>query len=180
LILAFYEHQDGVEVAGGNTVVYDVGRNEAHFGAANVGGHALVWVLAPGEPAPGARLSAPVKLARGREWIARCDRIDFPPGGVAYTHPHPGPGIRCLLFGSIRIESGAERHEYGPLEPWFESGPEPVFAAASVTDPTAFVRVMLLPREWEGKRTIRYFDPADKDKPKLQRPTVFFDRLLAL
>jgi hypothetical protein len=40
--------------------------------------------------------------------------------------------------------------------------------------------VMLLPREWEGRRTIRYVDPADEDKPKLQRPTVFFDRPLVL
>ena len=110
----------------------------------------------------------------------RCDRIDFPPGGVAYTHTHPGPGIRCLLFGSILIESGGSTHAYGPLEPWFESGPEPVFAEASETEATAFVRVMLLPREWEGRRTIRYLDPADEDKPKLQRPTVFFDRPLVL
>jgi hypothetical protein len=69
---------------------------------------------------------------------------------------------------------------YGPLEPWFESGPEPVFAAASETEPTAFVRVMLLPGEWAGKRTIRYVDPADEEKPKLQRPTVYFDQPLAL
>jgi len=39
---------------------------------------------------------------------------------------------------------------------------------------------LLLPREWEGRRTIRYVDPADEQRPKLQRPTVFFDRALAL
>ena len=38
---------------------------------------------------------------------------------------------------------------------------------------------MLLPAEWEGKRTIRYVDPADEEKPKLQRPTVFFELALA-
>jgi hypothetical protein len=179
LILALYEHPHGVETSDGNTVVYDVGHNAAHFGAARVHGRALRWELAPA-PAPGAKLAAEVALEPGHDWIVRCDRIDFPPGGVAYTHTHPGPGIRCLLFGSIRIESGAETREYGPLEPWFESGPEPVFAAASQAEPTAFVRVMLLPREWEGKRTIRYVDPADEEKPKLQRPTVFFDRPLAL
>jgi hypothetical protein len=180
LILALYDHPDGVETANGNSVVYDLGRDEAHFGPAEIAGHALRWELAAAEPEPGARLSAPVQLDPGGGWVVRCDRIDFPAGGIAYTHTHPGPGIRCLLFGSIRIESGGETHEYGPLEPWFESGPEPVFAAASQTEPTAFVRVMLLPREWEGKRTIRYVDPADEDKPKLQRPTVFFDRPLAL
>jgi hypothetical protein len=179
LILALYEHPDGVETVDGNRVVYDVAADEAHFGAARVDGHALRWELSPA-PEAGARLEAEVELGRGREWIARCDRIDFPPRGVAYAHTHPGPGIRCLLFGSIRIESGGEAHEYGPLEPWFENGSEPVFATASETEPSAFVRVLLLPREWEGKRTIRYVDPADEDKPKLQRPTVFFDRPLTL
>jgi hypothetical protein len=176
LILALYDHPDGVETGDGNRVVYDVARNEAHFGAARVDGHALRWEL--GSDGEGAKLAAEVEPADG--WLMRCDRIDFPPGGVAYTHTHPGPGIRCLLFGSIRIESGGSTHEYGPFEPWFESGPEPVYAVASQTEPSAFVRVMLLPREWEGKRTIRYVDPADEDKPKLQKPTVFFDRPISL
>jgi hypothetical protein len=180
LILALYDHLGGVQTESGNHVVYDLARDAAHFGAAQVEGRALRWELAKAEPEPGSRLAAEVELDRGREWVVRCDRIDFPPGGVAYTHTHPGPGIRCLLFGSILIESGGSTHAYGPLEPWFESGPEPVFAEASETEATAFVRVMLLPREWEGRRTIRYVDPADEDKPKLQRPTVFFDRPLVL
>jgi hypothetical protein len=37
---------------------------------------------------------------------------------------------------------------------------------------------MLLPREWEGRRTIRYVNAEDEQKPKLQRPTVFFDHVL--
>jgi len=178
-MLALYDHPEGVETESGNRVVYDLERDEAHFGTAQVEGHALLWELVD-DPGPRPRLAADVELdrEREREWIVRCDRVDFPPGGVAYTHTHPGPGIRCLLFGSIRIESGGETHAYGPLEPWFERGPEPVFAAASAAEPTAFVRVLLLPREWEGKRTIRYVDPADEEKPKLQRATVFFDRRL--
>ena len=172
MILALYDRPDGVDTEPGNRVVYDVDRNEAHFGAARVAGRALVWELA--EAADGAALSAEVDLRPG-EWLVRCDRVEFPPGGIAYRHTHPGPGIRCLLHGSIRISRGGETHEYGPFEPWFESGPEPVLAHASVTEDTAFVRVLLLPREWEGKRTIRYVDPADDEKPKLQRATVFFD-----
>src|SRR5205823_14128999 len=118
-------------------------------------GIALVWELLDRE-APDAILAAPVEVERG--WLMRHDRVDFPPGGVAYRHTHPGPGIRYLLFGRIRIESGGETHEYGPGEPWFENGLEPVFAAASETESSAFVRALLLPREWEGKRTIRYAD----------------------
>jgi quercetin dioxygenase-like cupin family protein len=142
-------------------------------------GTSLHWELLDDAP-PDALLSAEVDLDPEVEWLLRLDRVDFPPGGVAHRHTHPGPGIRCLLFGSIRIESGDEVHEYGPFDPWFESGSEPVFAAASETEPSAFVRAMLLPEEWRGKRTIRYVDPADEEKPKLQRPTVFFDRLVVL
>jgi hypothetical protein len=177
LILALYEHRDGVETAAGNRVVYDVERNEAHFGAAEVEGHALVWELAGS--ARDAKLSAEIDPQPGDRLI-RCDRVDFRPGGVAYRHTHPGPGVRCLLFGSIRIETRGEAHEYGPFDAWFEGGPDPVYAAASESEDSAFVRVLLLPREWEGKRTIRYVDPEDESKPKLQRATVFLEQPIRL
>ena len=175
--LALFDHPGGVESSTGNHVVYDVERNEAHFGAARVEGPALVWKLGP--DVDGAKLSAEIAPEPG-DWLIRCDRVDFPPGGVAYLHTHPGPGIRCLLFGSIRIESEGETHEYGPFDAWFERGRDPVYAAASEREDSAFVRVMLLPREWEGKRTIRYVNPEDEAKPKLQRPTVFFERPIEL
>jgi len=163
LILRLIQHPDGVTTEAGDRVVYDVARDEAHDGAARVDGHALVWELVerPSEPT-----------------VIRCDRVDFPPGGVAYTHTHPGPGLRVLLAGRIRIDTQGASHEYGPLEWWYETGPDPVFAAASETEPTAFVRVLVLPAEWAGKRTIRYVDPADEDKPKLQKARVYFERAL--
>ena len=157
------EHLDGVVTQPGNRVVYDVMRNQAHFGVADVDGQALVWEL--GDPGPG-------------DWLVHCDRVDFPPGGVAYLHTHPGPGIRVLLSGRIRIDAAGESHQYGPFESWYESGPEPVFAVASETEETSFVRVMLLPAEWAGKRTIRYVNPEDEDKPKRQQATVFLERPL--
>jgi quercetin dioxygenase-like cupin family protein len=179
LILALYDHPHGVETTGGNVAVYDCDRNTAFFGAASVVGRALVWRL-EGQSGAGEKLAAPVALDPDSEWLLRCDRVDFPAGGVAYRHTHPGPGIRCLLHGSIRIESAGETHVYQALEPWFESGPEPVLAVASETEETAFVRVMLVPREWAGRRTISYVDPADEEKPKLQRATVFFDEPIQL
>ena len=139
-------------------------------------GTTLVWELLDEAPAD-VLLAAGVEVGDG--WLMRCDRVDFPPGGVAYRHTHPGPGIRYLLHGSIRIESGGEAHEYGPGEAWFESGPEPVYAAASAGEETALVRCMLLPREWEGRRTIAYVDPADEEKPKTQRATIFLEQPLA-
>ena len=133
-------------------------------------GTTVVWELLDEAPAD-ALLAAQVEVEDG--WLMRHDRVDFPPGGVAYLHTHPGPGIRYLLYGSLRIETGGETHEYGPGEAWFESGPEPVLATSSESEDSAFVRVLLLPPEWAGKRTIRHVDPADDDRPRLQRATVF-------
>ena len=163
MILAVSDHPDGVETGPGDHVVYDVDADEAHWGAASVPGHALVWELTE-RPAG--------------EWLVRCDRVDFPPGGIAYTHTHPGPGLRVLLKGRIRIETQGTTHEYGPFEWWYETGPDPVYAAASDEEETAFVRVLVLPAEWAGMRTIRYVDPADEDRPKLQRASVYFERPL--
>jgi quercetin dioxygenase-like cupin family protein len=174
--LAVYEEPGGVETGAGNRVVYDIARDEAHFGAARVEGHALRFELEDGA-GEGGLLSHEVEPGPG--WLMRCDRVDFPPGGVAYRHTHPGPGIRVLLHGEIRIESEGEAREYAPLEPWFECGPEPVYASTAEDQETAFVRVMLLPPEWAGRRTISYVDPADADRPKTQRATVFLEEPLS-
>ena len=106
----------------------------------------------------------------------RCDRVDFPPGGIAYRHTHPGPGIRCLLTGRIRIESaGSDRTSTGRWSRGSRAGRSPSSRRPRRPSASAFVRVMLLPREWEGQRTISYVDPADAERPKTQRATVFFD-----
>ena len=156
-------HPGGVETVAGSRVVYDVDRDEAHFGAARVDGAAVVWEV---DDRPEG------------DWLIRCDRVDFPPGSVAHLHTHPGPGLRVLLKGRIRIETEGSSREYGAFDWWYETGPDPVFAAASESEETAFVRVLVLPRAWEGKRTIRYVDPADEDKPKLQRARVYFEHAL--
>ncbi len=156
-------HREGVATENGTRVVYDVERDEAYWGEARVDGTAIVWEI---DDRP------------GHGWLVRCDRVDFPPGGVAYLHTHPGPGIRVLLKGRIRVESGGETNEYGPLEHWFESGPEPVYAASD-SEETAFVRVMLVPADLEGRRTIRYVDPADDEKPKLQSARIYFEQPLS-
>ena len=173
--LSLYEHPGGVETAAGNRVVYDVERNEAFFGAAAVAGHALVWELEADDEPGDALMSREVDLDPATPWIARCDRIDFPPGGIAYMHTHPGPGIRYLLHGELQIRTLGKVAVYEAGGVWFEQAGDPILAVASPDEETAFVRVLLLPAEWEGKRTIRYIDPGDEEKPKLQRPTVFFD-----
>ena len=143
-------------------MVYDVAANAAFFGAVTVNTHAILWEL--DDPGPG--------------HVVRCDRVDFPPGGVAYRHVHPGPGVRRILHGELTIERDGDARTYRAGDSWFEDADDPVVATASSTEETAFVRVLLLPAEWAGRRTIRYLDPADEDKPRLQRATVLLEESL--
>lgn len=123
---------------------------------------------------------APVTLDPAQPYLIRCDRVDFPPGGIAYRHTHQGPGIRCLQSGSIRIETAGTAHDYAPGEAWFESGPDPVLAIASERVPSHFIRVMILPRALLGKSSIRYVSAEDKDKPKRQSYQIFVDAPIEL
>ena len=141
-------------------------------------GARLVWELLDEEPAD-ALAAGEVEL--GGDWVVRLDRVDFPPGGIAYRHVHPGPGIRYLLHGELTIDrSDGDPRTHRGGEAWFEGADDPVLATASTTEDTAFVRVLLLPGEWAGKRTIRYVDPADEDKPRLQRAAVLAEEPLGL
>jgi len=141
-------------------------------------GTQLVWELLDSSPADA--LSAEVDVPKAG-WIARLDRVDFPPGGIAYRHVHPGPGIRRLLHGELTIDRGdGAPRRYTAGDAWFEGADDPVLATASDLEQTAFVRVLLLPAEWAGRRTIRYVDPADEARPRLQTATVLREEPLRL
>lgn len=116
-----------------------------------------------------------VSLPNPGGYLMRADRVDFPLGGIAYTHTHRGPGIRCLLRGSIRVEAAGEVHEVVSGGAWFESGPDPVLATASSREITGFARVMILPLDLKGRSSISYVKPEDADKPKTQKYQVFAD-----
>ena len=178
--LSLYRFATGVETIGGNRVVYDLQQGTARFGAATVDGEALVWQLDPAEAdAEGALLSHFMQLDPYASWVVRCDRIDFPRGAVAHRHTHPGPGIRYLLRGELEIETGGRSTFFGPGGAWFESGPDPVVARASVHLETSFVRTLVLPAEWAGKRTIRYLEPTDAVDVR-QSATVLLEHAIAL
>ena len=119
-------------------------------------------------------------LPAAEGYLFRCDRVDFPPGGIAYTHTHQGPGIRCLVKGEISVETAGQSMHIVPGEAWFESGPEPVLARAWDKSPTGFVRVMILPRSLKGRSSIQYVKPEDLQKPKLQQYQVFLDEFIEL
>jgi hypothetical protein len=166
------------------------GKDRAAVTAGAGGATLLRWELAadgrPTELSAGAGVSSSLTLAHAVEsgdpggYLMRCDRVDFPLGGIAYTHVHRGPGIRCLLSGAIRVEVNGKSHDIAPGNAWFEAGPDPVLALASKTELTAFVRVMILPRELKGKSSIRYVKPEDADKPKTQTYRIFADEFIEL
>ena len=126
------------------------------------------------------KLHRDIRLDPNERYMMRCDRVDFPLAGIAYTHTHRGPGIRCLLRGELTVREGDREALFQPGDAWFESGPEPVYAAASSTELTSFVRVMILPRALKGKTSIRYELPEDRDKPKTQQYTRYMDEFIEL
>jgi quercetin dioxygenase-like cupin family protein len=125
-------------------------------------------------------LESVVELEPGDGYLMRCDRVDIPPGGIAYTHTHQGPGTRCLLQGGFTVETKGHKTEIAPGEAWFEAGPDPVLAWAPDDRPGYFSRVMILPRALKGKSSIKYVRPEDADKPKLQRYTIFMDEFITI
>jgi hypothetical protein len=190
--LQVVEFHGVAELPPATRAVYDVRENTASFGRGpefvadashhsfelTTEGHHLSFELVD-EPAPGALMARELALPPG-EYLLRCDRVDFPPGGEAFLHTHQGPGIRVLLFGSIRIETQGTTHSYASGEPWFESGPDPVYAATHADEPSAFVRCMVLPRALQGSPSIRYVRDEDRERPKSQRYTVFLDEPVEL
>lgn len=149
------------------------------------------WELVAAESVSGLLVSAPaarsvekltaiVDLDPAQEWLMRIDSVGFPPGGVALTHVHQGPGIRCVLRGEISITVNGETKTHGPNQAWLERGHEPVLAPTTDKTDTRFVRCFVLPRACKARSSIRYVRPEDKSKPKVQDYLVFGERFIAL
>ena len=168
LRLTLTEHADGASADGPNRVVYDIAAGEARTEGrvdgrvARVGAHRgrarRRAAVGRGRARPVDRVADALRPRR-----LRAGRHRLPP------HPSRARASATCCSGAITIDSEGAEHTYGPGEPWFERGPDPVLATTAADEPSAFVRVMLLPVEWEGQRTIRYVDPADADKPKTQQ-----------
>jgi hypothetical protein len=121
------------------------------------------------------KLTAFLETLPKGELLMRGDSVAFPPGGCAYLHRHQGPGIRCLIDGGIRIDTNGRSTSFGPGGAWYESGPDAVFAQAASDKNSRFIRVMILPRELQGKSSIQYVNAEDKAKPKSQQYKIYAD-----
>ena len=162
-MLRLTQHPNGVTTEPGDRVVYDVDQDEAHYGAARVDGHALVWELAGPTRRRLAAALRPGRLPAGRRRV---------PAHASRPRPaRPAEGA-----DPDRDAGGVARVRAARVV--VRDRPDPVYAAASDTEETAFVRVLVLPAEWAGKRTIAYVDPADEEKPKLQRARIYFEQPL--
>jgi quercetin dioxygenase-like cupin family protein len=126
------------------------------------------------------KLAAEVALPEADGYLLRADRVDFALGGATPKHTHAGPGIRCLLSGSVDAEIGDLRATYRAGEAWLERGPDPVIGRPSATEPAAFVRVMVLPRALLGQPSYRPWSEADAAMPRPQRFTLFLDEPIEL
>ncbi len=80
-----------------------------------------------------------------------------------------------LLRGRFRVETNGHSLALAPGDPWFERGPDPVYAESIADEPTSFVRVMVLPVSLLGKSSIRYVHAEDQARPKSQTYTVLVD-----
>ncbi len=112
--------------------------------------------------------------------ILRLDRVTFPARARAYWHMHPGPGIRYLTCGALELKSEHHTEIMQPGQAWFEDANSPAQATAQEADTTAFIRVMILPVQFEGKPTFKLLNPEDRDKPALQTNKRFFDQRFEL
>jgi len=127
-----------------------------------------------------ALLAHDIALDAGGAYLMRCDRVDFDLGAEALPHRHKGGGIRCLVQGTLELRVEGEPDRVIRMgEAWFESGREAVYARASATAPTSFIRCSILPRELRGRSSIVYVDPKDAGS-KPRRYTVYIDEPIEL
>ena len=141
-------------------------------------GHHLSFELVD-EPAPGALMARELALPAG-EYLLRCDRVDFPPGGEAFLHTHQGPGIRVLLFGSITHRDAGRDARLRARRAVVRDRARPGARAARTPASRARSCAAWCCRALQGSPSIRYVRDEDRERPKSQRYTVFLDEPVEL
>jgi hypothetical protein len=149
------------------------GKGEAQCRAGAEGVEILRYELIAGDATDAGsevKLSRRINLDAGPH-LMRCDRVDMKPGSVRELHCHICPGIRCLIAGAFRLrrngKSDAEER-YAPGQAWFEDREDPVVALGSESAETSFIRVLVAPRDYLGRRTSRTLGPGgDLPQPPL-------------
>ena len=150
-------------------------------------GRAWLYEIAPARAAlrSDARLSlvlsrcAPSPDAGG--FLMRADRIESQAGAATPRHYHRGPGIRRLIYGQILADIGDHLDRIDPDGAWFETGKDAVVGTNVAGAPSAFVRVMALPRALEGGRTSFVAATAEEaKKPRSVTQRIFAETIVEL
>ena len=124
------------------------------------------------------KLAATFELDDRYTWLMRCDTVTFPPGGIAWTHLHQGPGIRITRSGEITIETEGTTKVHDPGSAWAEKGIVPVYAPTTEKCGTSFVRCFLLPKQNLGASSIRFVHAEDNEKINTQKYRVLMERVI--
>lgn len=115
------------------------------------------------------------------ETTLRFERVDLFPAVVTPRHTHRGSGLRILISGEIMAELDDRRLRLKPGDAWLEKGPgEAVVGRASATDPTAFVRLLVLPATCFEQDSFVFLDKGQGDRPKPAAYRRFHEERLVL
>jgi len=147
------------------------GAGEVQCRAGAEGAEILRYELVAGEaPEAGGELKLSRRISLdGGPHLMRCDRVDMAPGSVRQLHCHVCPGIRCLIAGAFRLRrngSADAEERYAPGEAWFEDREDPVVALGSERETTSFIRVLVAPRDYLGRRTSRTLGAEGRELPQ--------------
>ena len=135
------------------------------------GDEALVWELLDVEPDDALAGSAGRRAARRLADAPRPGRLPARRDRLPAHASRPGDPRTCCSAADPDRVGRRDARRTAPASGGSRAGRSPCSRPRPTTEETAFVRVLLLPAEWAGKRTIRYVDPADEERPKLQRAT---------
>lgn len=129
-----------------------------------------VMPLLPGEADP-----------TGRDAVLRFERVDLRPGAATPRHTHKGSGLRVLIGGMIDALIGDAKRRLEPGDAWLEKGPgEPVLGQTHLTEPTSFVRLIVMPGELAGQDSFVHLEDGARDRPRPASYQRYFEKRVAL
>lgn len=124
-------------------------------------------------------LARPLLRDPGAPFVLRLDSVTFTPGVDTPAHGHYGQGIRRLLDGHLLLRIGERMEARRSGEAWFETGEEPV-TARGLLPGTAFIRVLVMDGDMQGKSSFRPWTPEDAVRPRGVTYRMYLDEVTRL